>query len=265
MTSRPGLRAAGRHRRSPRPADLAERNIRTTLRERWPGAVGWTLSIANGRAPAGGHGPIGPWSSCRSSRPSRGRRHRRSGTSRTDGDNQARRPRDLAYLWVVEHGGAGSGSRPCETAACSAAAGCRVDRLRPDKPGRLHRSRPQARTAGQAGIGRVLALRPGEVFVLLDVTKHAELKRDRRGARPAHHPEWEQPSRRRILWKSSWSSSSPSSFLESPSGRCWPYATLRRPTSSPRGADPAGESSKEPDASESSIESPTPRHTEDQP
>jgi len=31
------------------------------------------------------------------------------------------------------------------------------------------------------------------------------------------------------------------------------------------GADPAGESSKEPDASESSIESPTPRHTEDQP
>ncbi|HXQ57928.1 MAG TPA: hypothetical protein VOA19_19330 [Actinomycetes bacterium] len=25
---------------------------------------------------------------------------------------------------------------------------------RPDKPGRLHRSRPQARTAGQAGIGR---------------------------------------------------------------------------------------------------------------
>jgi hypothetical protein len=31
------------------------------------------------------------------------------------------------------------------------------------------------------------------------------------------------------------------------------------------GADPAGESSKEPNASESSIESPTPRHTEDQP
>ena len=61
------------------------------------GVVGWTLSIANGRAPAGGHGPIGPWSSCRSSRPSRGRRHHRSGTSRTDGDNQARRPRDLAY------------------------------------------------------------------------------------------------------------------------------------------------------------------------
>jgi hypothetical protein len=79
------------------------------------------LSIANGRAPAGGHGPIGPWSSCRSSRPSRGRRHHRSGTSRTDGDNQACRPRDFAYLWVVEHGGAGSGSRPCETTACSAA------------------------------------------------------------------------------------------------------------------------------------------------
>jgi hypothetical protein len=139
------------------------------------------------------------------------------------------------------------------------------DRLRPDKPGRLHRSRPQARTAGQAGIGRGVSAPPGEVFVSLDVTKHAELKRDSRGARPAHHPEWEQPSRRRILWKSSWSSSSPSSFLESPSGRCWPCATLRRPTSSPRGADPAGESSKEPDASESSIESPTPRPTEDQP
>ena len=56
------------------------------------------LSIANGRAPAGGRGPIGPWSSCRSSRPSRGRRHRRRGTSRTDGDTQARRPRDLASL-----------------------------------------------------------------------------------------------------------------------------------------------------------------------
>jgi hypothetical protein len=61
---------------------------------------------------------------------------------------------------VLEHGGAGSGSQPCETAACSAAAGCRVDRLRPDKPGRLHRSTPQARTAGQAGIGRGVSPRP---------------------------------------------------------------------------------------------------------
>jgi len=50
-------------------------------------------------APAGARGPIGPWSSCKSSGPSRGRRHRRRGTSRTDGDTQARRPRDLAYLW----------------------------------------------------------------------------------------------------------------------------------------------------------------------
>ena len=104
MTSRSGLRA-GRHRRPPHPADLAERNIPDSTARKAAGVVGRTLSIANGRAPAGGHGPIGPWSSCRSSRPSRGRRHHRSGTSRTDGDNQACRPRDFAYLWVVEHGG----------------------------------------------------------------------------------------------------------------------------------------------------------------
>jgi hypothetical protein len=189
MTSRSGLRA-GRHRRPPHPADLAERNIPDSTARKAAGVVGRTLSIANGRAPAGGHGPIGPWSSCRSSRPSRGRRHRRSGTSRTDGDTQACRPRDFAYLWVVEHGGAGSGSRPCETTACSAAAGCRVDRLRPDKPGRLHRSRPQARAAGQAGIGRGVSPRSGEVSVSLDVTEHAELERDSRGARAAHPPEW---------------------------------------------------------------------------
>jgi hypothetical protein len=37
------------------------------------------------------------------------------------------------------------------------------------------------------------------------------------------------------------------------------------PTSAPRGADPTSRSGKEPDASESTTESPTPRHTEDQP
>ena len=189
MTSRSGLRA-GRHRRPPHPADLAERNIPDSTARKAAGVVGRTWSIANGRAPAGGHGPIGAWSSCRSSRPSRGRRHRRRGTSRTDGDNQACRPRDFAYLWVVEHGGAGFGSRPCETAACSAAAGCRGDRLRPDKPGRLHRSRPQARAAGQAGIGRGVSPRSGEISVSLHVTEHAELERDSRGARAAHPPEW---------------------------------------------------------------------------
>jgi hypothetical protein len=50
---------------------------------------------------------------------------------------------------------------------------------------------------------------------------------------------------------------------QSQQGRCWPCATLRRPTSAPPGADPASSSSKEPDASESTTESPTPRHTED--
>jgi hypothetical protein len=51
----------------------------------------------------------------------------------------------------------------------------------------------------------------------------------------------EQASRRRILWKSSWSSSSPFSFLESPSGRCSPCATLPRRTSLPPGRTrPAG-------------------------
>jgi hypothetical protein len=83
-----------------------------------------------------------------------------------------------------------SGSRPCETTACSAAAGCRVDRLRPDKPGRLHRSRPQARAAGQAAIGRGVSPRSGEVSVSLDVTEHADLERDSRGARVAHPPGW---------------------------------------------------------------------------
>jgi hypothetical protein len=65
-----------------------------------------------------------------------------------------------------------------------------VDRLRPDKPGRLHRSRLQARPAGQAGIGRGVSPRSGEVFVSLDVTEHAELERDSRGARAAHPHEW---------------------------------------------------------------------------
>jgi hypothetical protein len=47
-----------------------------------------------------------------------------------------------------------------------------------------------------------------------------------------------------------------------------PLLAMRNPADADKltpGADPAGESSKEPDASESSIESPTPRHTEDQP
>jgi hypothetical protein len=134
--STPPRQPPGRpHRPSPGLPSIA----RGVTRARAAASRGWPA------APAGARGPIEPRSSCRSSRPSRGRRHRRRGTSRTDGDTQARRPRDLAYLWVVEHGGAGSRSRPCETTACSAAAGCRVDRLRPDKPGRLHRSRPQAR------------------------------------------------------------------------------------------------------------------------
>jgi len=47
-----------------------------------------------------------------------------------------------------------------------------------------------ARAAGQAGIGRDVSPRPGEVSVSLAVTEHAELKRDSRGARAAHHPEW---------------------------------------------------------------------------
>jgi hypothetical protein len=47
-----------------------------------------------------------------------------------------------------------------------------------------------------------------------------------------------------------------------------PLLAMRNPAEADKltpGADPAGESSKEPDASESSTESPTPRHTEDQP
>lgn len=47
-----------------------------------------------------------------------------------------------------------------------------------------------------------------------------------------------------------------------------PLLAMRNPAEADKltpGADPAGESSKEPDASESSVESPTPRHTEDQP
>jgi hypothetical protein len=47
-----------------------------------------------------------------------------------------------------------------------------------------------------------------------------------------------------------------------------PLLAMRNPAEADKltpGADPAGESSKEPNASESSIESPTPRHTEDQP
>ena len=117
-------------------AYLAERNIPDNTARTVAGAVGWTLSIAKDWAPAGGHGPIGPWSSCRSSRPSRDRRHRRSGTSRTDGD-KARRPRDLAYLWYWSMAGRGPGpdcARPPQQPDGSVA---RVDRLCPDKPGRL--------------------------------------------------------------------------------------------------------------------------------
>ena len=47
-----------------------------------------------------------------------------------------------------------------------------------------------------------------------------------------------------------------------------PLLAMRNPAEADKltpGADPADESSKEPDASESSVESPTPRHTEDQP
>ena len=47
-----------------------------------------------------------------------------------------------------------------------------------------------AHTAGQAGIGRGVSPRPGELSVSLDVTEHADLKRDSRRARAAHHPEW---------------------------------------------------------------------------
>jgi hypothetical protein len=45
-----------------------------------------------------------------------------------------------------------------------------------------------------------------------------------------------------------------------------PLLAMRNPAEADKltpGADPAGSSSKEPDASESTTESPTPRHTED--
>jgi hypothetical protein len=47
-----------------------------------------------------------------------------------------------------------------------------------------------------------------------------------------------------------------------------PLLAMRNPAEADRptpGADPASRSGKEPDASESTTESPTPRHTEDQP
>ncbi len=47
-----------------------------------------------------------------------------------------------------------------------------------------------------------------------------------------------------------------------------PLLAMRNPAEADKltpGADPAHESSKEPDASESTAQSPTPRHTEDQP
>jgi flagellar basal body-associated protein FliL len=47
-----------------------------------------------------------------------------------------------------------------------------------------------------------------------------------------------------------------------------PLLAMRNPAEADKltpGADPARESGKEPDASESTTQSPTPRHTEDQP
>jgi hypothetical protein len=47
-----------------------------------------------------------------------------------------------------------------------------------------------------------------------------------------------------------------------------PLLAMRNPAEADKltpGADPAHESGKEPDASESTAQSPTPRHTEDQP
>ena len=47
-----------------------------------------------------------------------------------------------------------------------------------------------------------------------------------------------------------------------------PLLAMRNPAEADKltpGADPASRSGKEPDASESAAESPTPRHTEDQP
>ncbi len=47
-----------------------------------------------------------------------------------------------------------------------------------------------------------------------------------------------------------------------------PLLAMRNPAEADKltpGAAPAGDSGKEPDASESTAESPTPRHTEDQP
>jgi hypothetical protein len=47
-----------------------------------------------------------------------------------------------------------------------------------------------------------------------------------------------------------------------------PLLAMRNPAEADKltpGATPAGDSGKEPDASESTAESPTPRHTEDQP
>jgi hypothetical protein len=98
--STPPRQPPGRpHRPSPGLPSIA----RGVTRARAAASRGWPA------APAGAHGPIEPRSSCKSSRPSRGRRHRRRGTSRTDGDTQARRPRDLAYLWHSSMAGQGPG------------------------------------------------------------------------------------------------------------------------------------------------------------
>jgi hypothetical protein len=98
--STPPRQPPGRpHRPSPGLPSIA----RGVTRARAAASRGWPA------APAGARGPIEPRSSCKSSRPSRGRRHRRRGTSRTDGDTQARRPRDLAYLWHSSMAGQGPG------------------------------------------------------------------------------------------------------------------------------------------------------------
>jgi hypothetical protein len=89
--------------------------------------------------------------------------------------------------------------------------------------------------------------------------------RPRRRARAAHHPEWVNNRREE-------------GSCGSPRGhrhrrpRSWSRhraaASHAHPAEADKltpGADPASRSGKEPDASESTAESPTPRHTEDQP
>ena len=111
----------------------------------------------------------------------------------------------------------------------------------------------------------MLALRPGEVSVSLDVTKRAELKRGQSRRSPS------TPSRMGTTVEKK----DPVEVLVVIviavlvlGVAIGPLLAMRNPAEADKltpGADPAGESSKEPDASESSIESPTPRHTEDQP